>query len=228
MADTAQTGQNATETGQNATERVAAILPLLLGFGSIGLGAYWQGYPSLQVGLLELFGLISPLVFFSLLIERTVEMLVSPWRSNQSYECLTAQQQARRVLEQARADLESCQVDADKPRLQGVVETALANFAKATSDRKRFQAMTLQWTFSLGWGLGMLLAAFGVRALSLFIEPSALAGDASTDRHLWWFNACDIVFTGALLAGGADPIHKLLDLYRKTVESTSDRATGVR
>jgi len=36
------------------------------------------------------------------------------------------------------------------------------------------------------------------------------------------------VFTGALLAGGADPIHKLLDLYRKTVESTSDRATGVR
>jgi hypothetical protein len=38
----------------------------------------------------------------------------------------------------------------------------------------------------------------------------------------------DIVFSGALLAGGADPIHKLLDLYRKFVESSAAKAAGTR
>ena len=35
-----------------------------------------------------------------------------------------------------------------------------------------------------------------------------------TDRH-WSFQVSDIVLTAALLAGGADPIHKLMDAFRK-------------
>jgi hypothetical protein len=229
------TGTNGTpqeDQEDNTLETLLSISPLLLGLGASFLGAHWQGYPSLQVGVLDLFGRLSPLVFFSLLIERTVEMLVSPWRSNKSYELLSEQQQSRRQLEEARRTLEMTQPQQDQASSKlpdgSSIEDCIEDFEEKTKARKAFQSMTLRWTFSLGWGLGMLLAAFGVRALSLFIEPSALAGDPITDQHLRWFNICDIVFTGALLAGGADPIHKLLDLYRKTVESTSDRATGVR
>jgi hypothetical protein len=234
MPSVAAAVSDQSQVGHITPQQMLSIVPLLLGMGISVVGARWQGYPSLQVGILDLFARLSPLVFFSLLIERSVEMLVSPWRSDGSYERLSLQQQARQQLEQtdralaqrlAGQDSSSEGTDQD---LREQRRAAAEQFAKTTSERKRFQAMTLRWTFSLGWGLGMVVSAIGVRALSLFIEPSALSGDPVRFSHLWWFNCCDIVFTGALLAGGADPIHKLLDLYRKTVESTSDRATGVR
>jgi hypothetical protein len=75
----------------------------------------------------------------------------------------------------------------------------------------------------VGFAFGLLVSGLGVRALSQFVDLTAITGD-----QVWWFRFGDIVFTGALLAGGADPIHKLLDLYRKFVESSAARAAGTR
>jgi hypothetical protein len=97
----------------------------------------------------------------------------------------------------------------------------------AQTELIQFKAETLQWTMPAGFALGLLMAAFGVRALSQFIEPTT-GTSASTETQNWLFNMSDIVFTGALLAGGADPIHKLLDLYRKFVESSAAKAAGTK
>ncbi len=78
----------------------------------------------------------------------------------------------------------------------------------------------------VGFALGLVVGALGVRAPSQFVAPAFLDAIHATQR--WWFNMMDIVFSGALLAGGADPIHKLLDLYRKFVESSAARAAGTK
>ena len=52
--------------------------------------------------------------------------------------------------------------------------------------------------------------------------------DASSEVQRGWFNMTDILFSGALLAGGGDTIHKLLDLYRKFVESSAAKAAGTK
>lgn len=190
-------------------QTVLAFLPLLLGLGLACLGARWQGYPCIQITTIgDLFARLSPLVFFALLIERTVEVVMSVWRSQKSIQLVSEVQRLRS---------ESAPAEPSSNELK-----------QAEQNLNDFRAGTLRWTIPIGWGLGMALAAIGVRALSPFIDPAALSGDASTDGHLWWFNACDIVFTGALLAGGADPIHKLLDLYRKVVEASSAKAAGLR
>ena len=45
------------------------------------------------------------------------------------------------------------------------------------------------------------------------------------NRH-WPFHVSDIVLTAALLAGDAEPIHKLMDTFHKFMEASSARARG--
>jgi hypothetical protein len=56
-----------------------------------------------------------------------------------------------------------------------------------------------------------ILAALGLKA-------------PATDRH-WSFQVSDIVLTAAMLAGGTDPIHKLMDAFRKFMETSSAKAS---
>ncbi len=44
-------------------------------------------------------------------------------------------------------------------------------------------------------------------------------------RH-WSFQVSDVVLTAAMLAGGIDPIHKLMDAFRKFMETSSAKASG--
>jgi hypothetical protein len=45
------------------------------------------------------------------------------------------------------------------------------------------------------------------------------------DRH-WSFRLSDIVLTAAMLAGGADRIHKLMDAFRKFMEASASKGSG--
>jgi hypothetical protein len=144
-------------------------------------------------------------VFFALLIERTVEVLMTIWRSEEAYK----RESAVRRLMAANAPPTHPDLIAAQDRLT------------------EYKAETLRWTLPLGFFLGLLVAASGLRALSQFLDLSAVGTDTGPSQtQLWWFNCGDILFTGALLAGGADPIHKLLDLYRKFIESSAAKAAG--
>ena len=146
------------------------------------------------------------LVFFSLLIERTVEILMSIWRSEEANKREAAVQRL---------------VAAKTPSTDAALIEAQTNLIQ-------YKAETLQWTMPVGFALGLLISGFGVRALSQFIDPASIGAGAATEAQRWWFNMSDILFTGALLAGGADPIHKVLDLYRKFVESSAAKAAGTK
>jgi hypothetical protein len=55
---------------------------------------------------------------------------------------------------------------------------------------------------------------------------AALELKALGASQVWSFHVSDIVLTAALLAGGADPIHKLMDAFRKFMEASSAKASG--
>jgi hypothetical protein len=57
-----------------------------------------------------------------------------------------------------------------------------------------------------------VLAALGLKELG-------------TARH-WSLRVSDIVLTAAMLAGGVDAIHNLMDAFRKFVEASSAKASG--
>jgi hypothetical protein len=149
----------------------------------------------------------SVIVFFALLIERTVEILMSVWRSEEANKREAAVQR-----------LIADKVAPTDPALVTAQQELIA-----------YKAQTLQWAMPFGFALGLLVAGLGVRALSQFVVTPPAGGIGVTPSpQSWWFNAGDIVFTGALLAGGADPIHKILDLFRKFLESSSARAAGTK
>lgn len=180
--------------------------PILVALAVGASVAMWPPLKFVNLGGADFASRFSALVFCSLLIERTVEILMSIWRSEEANRREAAVQ---RLIAANTPPTDPALVDAQTSLIQ-------------------YKAETLQWTMPVGFALGLLISAFGVRALSQFIDPAATWAGAPPDPQRWWFNMIDIMFTGALLAGGADPIHKLLDLYRKFIETSAAKAAGTK
>jgi len=183
------------------------FVPILAALSVGGSVALWPSFTFVNIGIEQVASRLSVIFFFSLLIERTVEIVMSIWRSEEANK---RESQVQRLI-------------ADK------VSTTDTNFIAAQSDLIEFKAETLQYTMPFGFVLGILIAASGIRTLNQFIDPATFSAASSfSETQHWWFNMMDIFFTGALLAGGADPIHKILDLYRKFMESSSAKAAGTK
>jgi len=145
------------------------------------------------------------LLLFSLMIERTVEVFLTIWRGEESNK---KEAEVQRL------------VSTGMPPTDPTLKTAQNNLLE-------YKAETLRWALPSGLTLGLVIAAFGVRVLDQFIAlPTAGAPDRPSEKQIWWFHVADIVLTGALLAGGADPIHKLMDAFRKFMEASAARASG--
>lgn len=188
--------------------KLLRLIPII---AAVAIGAFVAMWPSLKFNYLsvaEFTSRFSVLLFFSLLIERTVEIIMSIWRSEESHKREAA---VKRLISN---------------------KTAQTNpkFVAAQESMIEYRTETMQMTMPISFALGLIVAALGVRALSQFIDPTVVGSGIGSplDTQRWWFNMIDIIFTGALLAGGADPIHKLLDLYRKFVESSAAKASGTK
>ncbi len=55
---------------------------------------------------------------------------------------------------------------------------------------------------------------------------AALELKALGASHVWSFRVSGIVLTAALLAGGTNPIHKLMDAFRKLMDASSAKASS--
>lgn len=145
------------------------------------------------------------LLIFALLIERTVEVFLSIWRSEESYKLQAVVQRL----------------------IDGNTAPSDAALKKAQEDLIKYKTQTQRWALPSSFILGLLLASFGVRIIDQFVVIADVhAANALGESQLWWFHIADIVLTAALLAGGADPIHKLMDAFRKFMEASSARASG--
>jgi len=171
---------------------------------AIGVACLAAAWPALRFAKIEVSDLPSRLAMLflcALLIERTVEVLLTIWRAEDANK---KQTEVQRLL------------DAGKGALDPAVKSAQDALLK-------YRAETLRLALPLSFFLGLLIAGLGVRFMDQFIDEMLSQPDPT---QLWWFHVADIVLTASLLAGGADPIHKVLDAFRKFMEASANKASG--
>ena len=188
------------------------IAVMIAGAAVVAFGTGWQALRFTYVSGAEIAAKFATLVLFSLIIERTLEVFLSVWRARDS-ELFDAQVGELKKLEESEKD----------PTKKAEINSRLQ---MKQQEQVNFKAKTMAYAMPLGLFLGIVVAAFGVRVLSQFLE--IVPKDGVTPRQLCCFAWIDIVFTGALLGGGSDPIHRLMNLYRKLVDKTTDNASAPR
>lgn len=161
-------------------------------------------------------GVLSGLVFIALLIERAVEVFVSPLSGEDKQEQVTLQAQVRGQMAEARRGMEAAkQAQLRDPSAQAAtdqlsqsqirLETLAEQERQALSTIATLDARTQRLALSISVPVALLVSLSGVRAMGglVSVPPGSLSGAL--------FAAADVVLTAGLLAGGADGIHKILD-----------------
>jgi hypothetical protein len=163
----------------------------------------WDGL-SLTVRLQDLSGLLAPLAFASAVIERAVQIIVSPWRDAEASK-----------LEKAVSAIK------DRPADPATNARNAADL-KAASDRlDEYRGDTQQVAFVVSLTLSILVSMAGVRALGPFADVARLNNHAVTTpaQHLF-FLCVDVVLSAGLLAGGADAIHSVVNAATSFFDNT--------
>lgn len=151
---------------------------------------------ALTVSLQELTSRLGPLAFAAAVIERAVEILISPWRDAEASK-----------LSQA---VTSLQPGAANPSPDPAA-------LKAASDAlAEYRGETQRIAFSVSLTLASIASLVGVRALGSFADLST----ASRGQHLA-FRAVDVALSAALLAGGADGIHSIVSAVTGFFDATA-------
>ena len=183
-------------------------LPWILIACALVVALFAASLPALQFAKLDGGQFIShlgALLVFALVIERTVEVFLTIWRAEEAYK---REAEVQRLI--------SSGVGATDPALKQAQEKMI-----------EYRTQTQRWALPSSFILGLLLASFGVRIVNQFIAwPVAGASDPLNEIQLRCFHTADILFTAALLAGGADPIHKLMDAFRKFMEASASKSSG--
>ncbi len=174
------------------------IFRVWLNWGALGL----------TVKLTDLTNLLAPLAFAAAVIERAVEILVSPWRDAEASKLGKA-------------------VDAIKARPADPAANAqnAADLQVATDELAEYKGNTQRYAFAVSLTLSVLVSMAGVRALGNFVAADKLHDKVFTDSSQYLFFICvDVALSAALLAGGADGIHSIVNAVTTFFDSTADRA----
>jgi hypothetical protein len=138
--------------------------------------------------------LFTELIVIALIIERGVEVFITPWRQGD-----------RTKLE---IDLQSVAPDARMEKKQ--------NLAK-------YKHETRQVAFLVSLAIGIVISAAGIRVLQFLIQPQTLEKISNTNQGLF-FVGLDVLLTGALLGGGADALHKLVSVFTNFMDTSAAKA----
>jgi hypothetical protein len=105
--------------------------------------------------------------------------------------------------------------------VERIIEVFLATW-RQRGDGPTDKARTRRIAFAAGTTIGVVIAALGVRVLELLADPTVFAVLPELQRRL--FHVVDVLFTGAILGGGADGVHKLVTLLAAFVDTTARQA----
>lgn len=169
---------------------------------------------------------LTSLIFVALLIERAVEVFVSPITSDEKQNLVGEQNKARKAIEDINAALHPVptianqtpavlppeQVGPFETRLKALIDIDASLSARINALDKQTQKLALSFSVPISF----VVALAGARALGPFLVDSAANKTANlSGTQTAIFAAADVVLTAGLLAGGADGIHKILDRFLK-------------
>jgi len=183
---------------------LTAVKLMLAGVILLSLILVYAMHPDLIVFLpidtTQFLETIVPLFLIALFIERALEVFVTAWRGGN-------------------ASLHELAVRLEKKKLAKTdkVSSSLEDAEKTQSDYKN---NTRRVALISGLAAGILVSAFGVRALESFADPDLF--DQLSDLQRDSFRLFDTIVTGAVLGGGADGIHRIVSVFTGFLDKTSD------
>lgn len=162
----------------------------------------------------DIISLLTTLILISSFVERVIEVFLSAWRSADADELdrkLGAQNHnINKHLEH-------------NPDTVGVTHTAeykrlIVDFEDTKVLRTQYRAKSRFISQRLGLSIGIIISFVGVRILDSLFDSSSLSSE-----QLSIFLIVDVIFTGAVIAGGSDSINKVMKVFNGFMEQTAIR-----
>lgn len=163
---------------------------------------YWQGL-KMSVSVATLTSLLAPVAFAAAVVERAVEILISPWRDTGASK-----------LQKALAAVQTRPADTAKA----------ADLQAASEALDDYRGVTQQFAFAISLLLSLLVSISGVRALQPFLADKALEVVATDQRG--FFYTVDVLLTALLLSGGADGVHSIVNAVTSFFDATATKASN--
>jgi hypothetical protein len=183
--------------------QLATFAVAVLCLMTFGIWLRWEGV-SLSIPVTNIANLLAPLVFAAAVIERAVEILVSPWRDAQASKLETA-------------------VSAIKAASAANPATQNANNLQAASDTlDEYRGETQKYAFGVSMTLSILTAIVGVRALGPFLDVTKF--HTTSHAQQFYFLCLDVALSASLLSGGADALHSIVNAVTTFFDSTAQKA----
>ncbi len=147
---------------------------------------------------------LSPLLLTAGFIERAIEIIVSPWRDA-----------GATVLANRVDALKSLPAPSDPVALLASQSALVV----AQSEFQSYKGQTQRFAFSVSITMSLGAAMVGVRALGPFLPSTPPVGPV----QLLWFKVFDVVLSACLLAGGADGIHSVVNMFTTFFDTTTQK-----
>ncbi len=198
--------------------------------------------------LSEVIPVLSLLAAFALFIERATEVFLSAMRSEQAdlkdLKIAETENRRKEIINENEAIQQVIKIndrlDAKQTKDMDDLKDSLEKIIAANSkneelkitkdtlkglyeDRKKYRIESGGMARWAGLAFGVIVAAVGVRSLGVFIDPDHLK-TLKLSNQLKAINTVDILFTGAVLAGGSEAINKLMKLYTKVTQTATKKA----
>jgi hypothetical protein len=194
---------------------VKKFIPVLVACALAVVGAMifgvLRGWESLamSVTLQNLTNLLSPIAFAAAMVERGVEILISPWRDA---EASKLERNLAAIQAQPAADTAAAQQKA-------------ADLKRASDELDEYRGTTQRYAFAVSLILSTLVSIAGVRAFEPFLDVAAFKGLAKDNpaQH-GFFLAVDIAVSATVLAGGADGVHSVVNAVTTFFDSTAAKS----
>ena len=150
--------------------------------------------------------LLAPLAFCAAVVERAVEIIISPWRDTGA----THLQNEITAIQARPADA-----------------TKAADLKVATDKLNAYRGETQKLAFLVSVLLSFLVAMAGIRAIGPFLDADKFNALKTSVPGQWlFFLTVDVVLSAALLAGGADGIHTIVTSVTDFLNNKSSDKTN--
>lgn len=166
----------------------ALIAALGGGFFYLAFKSHWNVALFRTIDATNITGLLMPLIVVSAVIERAVEVVISPWRDSEGDRKQNTLQAASTLAATVPESL-----------------AAVSTLQDANDDLAQFTGQTRRYAFALAVVFSVMAVTAGVRVLWPMLDENAVrALPADQLNYLRWY---DMVLSTLLLAGGAAGIH---------------------
>ena len=214
------TARKLTESSKGETTKARKLIALFIVVAIVWTAlALEYGPLNLRGGDFTLFGkVIGTLILMSAIMERVLDVFLTFLYSESADETSDKLEACEKEVEAAKKALEAAPGDTDAK----VGLTKAGDALSEAKDKRRDQrTKTRQAALPAAIVLGVLISAIGFRVLDSLVDVGTAAAEAP-----WWvqpnvFQVIDVVLTGAVLAGGSDGLHKLMEVYRRVTEKRS-------